>query len=70
MMAKLNSTDGSLGLMMNDKKVYNNLQSSLGSLNKLLEDLRVNPKRYVHFSLFGKKDKVKPIPSDTTVAVK
>jgi phospholipid/cholesterol/gamma-HCH transport system substrate-binding protein len=69
MMTKLNSTDGSLGLLMNDKQVYNNLQTSLGSLNKLLEDLRANPKRYVHFSLFGRKDKVKPIPSDTAVAV-
>jgi phospholipid/cholesterol/gamma-HCH transport system substrate-binding protein len=68
MMGKLNSSDGSLGLLMNDKKVYNNLQTSLGSLNKLLEDLRANPKRYVHFSLFGRKDKVKPIPSDTMVA--
>lgn len=63
--AKLNTTDGTAGLMLNDKKVYNNLQNSLGSLNKLLEDLRVNPKRYVHFSLFGKKDKTKPLPSDT-----
>ncbi|MFB6453699.1 MlaD family protein [Chitinophaga sp. Hz27] len=63
--AKLNTTDGTAGLLLNDKKVYNNLQSSLNSLNKLLEDLRVNPKRYVHFSLFGKKDKVKPIPSDS-----
>jgi len=68
MMAKLNSTDGSLGLLLNDKKVYNNLQYSLNSLNKLLEDLRVNPKRYVHFSLFGRKDKVRPIPSDTATA--
>lgn len=64
-MAKLNTTDGTAGLLLNDKKVYNNLQSSLGNLNKLLEDLRVNPKRYVHFSLFGKKDKTKPLPSDT-----
>jgi len=62
---KLNTTDGTAGLMLNDKKVYNNLQYSLGSLNKLLEDLRVNPKRYVHFSLFGKKDKTKPLPSDS-----
>lgn len=64
-MAKLNTTDGTAGLLLNDKKVYNNLQYSLGNLNKLLEDLRVNPKRYVHFSLFGKKDKTKPLPSDT-----
>jgi phospholipid/cholesterol/gamma-HCH transport system substrate-binding protein len=68
MTTKLNNSEGSLGLLMNDKKVYNNLQNSLSSLNKLLEDLRVNPKRYVHFSLFGRKDKVRPIPSDTATA--
>jgi phospholipid/cholesterol/gamma-HCH transport system substrate-binding protein len=67
-LGKLNSTDGSLGLLMNDKKVYNNLQNSTGNLNKLLEDLRVNPKRYVHFSLFGKKSKAQPLPSDTAKA--
>ncbi|MFY0254319.1 MlaD family protein [Chitinophaga sp. 30R24] len=66
--AKLNTTDGTAGMLLNDKKAYNNLQYSLGNLNKLLEDLRVNPKRYVHFSLFGKKDKTKPLPSDTAVA--
>lgn len=67
--SKLNSSDGSVGMMLNDKQVYNNLQNSLGNLNKLLEDLRVNPKRYVHFSLFGKKAKVQPIPSDTAKAL-
>jgi phospholipid/cholesterol/gamma-HCH transport system substrate-binding protein len=67
--AKLNSTDGTAGLLLNDKKVYNNLQNSLGSLNKLLEDLKANPKRYVHFSLFGKKSKAQPIPSDTVKAL-
>jgi phospholipid/cholesterol/gamma-HCH transport system substrate-binding protein len=67
--AKLNSTDGTAGLLLNDKKVYNNLQNSLGSLNKLLEDLKANPKRYVHFSLFGKKSKTQPIPSDTVKAL-
>ncbi|RAJ88224.1 phospholipid/cholesterol/gamma-HCH transport system substrate-binding protein [Chitinophaga dinghuensis] len=66
--SKLNKTDGTAGLLLNDKKVYNNLQYSLGNLNKLLEDLRTNPKRYVHFSLFGKKDKVRPLPSDTLTA--
>ncbi|WP_341840508.1 MlaD family protein [Chitinophaga caseinilytica] len=62
---KISSTDGSLGLLMNDRKVYNNLQHSLGSLNKLLEDLRYNPWRYVHLSVFGRKNKVVTIPSDT-----
>ncbi|MBV7529388.1 MlaD family protein [Chitinophaga sp. sic0106] len=66
--AKLNTTDGTAGMLLNDKQVYNNLQYSLSNLNKLLEDLRINPKRYVHFSLFGKKDKVRPIPSDSVKA--
>ncbi|MVT10396.1 MlaD family protein [Chitinophaga tropicalis] len=68
-LAKLNSTDGTAGMLLNDKKAYYNLQNSLNSLNKLLEDLRINPKRYVHFSLFGKKSKVQPIPSDTAKAL-
>jgi phospholipid/cholesterol/gamma-HCH transport system substrate-binding protein len=67
--AKLNSTDGTAGLLLNDKKAYNNLQTALGSLNKLLEDLKANPKRYVHFSLFGKKSKNQPLPSDTAKAL-
>lgn len=61
----MNSTDGTLGLLLNDRKAYNNLQTSLSSLNKLLEDLRYNPWRYVHLSVFGRKNKVVPIPSDT-----
>ncbi|WP_298711321.1 MlaD family protein [Chitinophaga sp.] len=65
---KISSTDGSLGLLMNDRQVYNNLQHSLGSLNKLLEDLRYNPWRYVHLSVFGRKNKVVPIPSDSATA--
>lgn len=63
--AKVSSTDGTLGMLVNDRKAYNNLQSSLSSLNKLLEDLRYNPWRYVHLSVFGRKNKVVPIPSDT-----
>ncbi|MBW4889584.1 MCE family protein [Mucilaginibacter sp. HMF5004] len=55
--AKMNSKDGSLGLLLNDKQVYNNLANSTNSLNELLKDLKANPKRYVHFSVFGGKDK-------------
>lgn len=55
--AKLNSNEGTLGLLMNDTNMYNNMNNTLVNTNKLLEDLRLHPKRYVHFSLFGRKDK-------------
>ncbi len=58
---KANSTDGSLGALMNDRKLYDNLASSVNSLNLLMQDLRLNPKRYVNISVFGKKDKGTPL---------
>jgi phospholipid/cholesterol/gamma-HCH transport system substrate-binding protein len=51
---KLNSTDGSIGKLMNDDKLYNNIEAATKELEQLLRDLKLNPKRYVHFSLFGK----------------
>ena len=55
--AKLNSKDNTLGLLMNDASLYNNLNTTMRSADTLLVNLRENPKRYVHFSIFGKKDK-------------
>lgn len=49
---KLNNKDSSLGLLMNDKSLYNHLDSTAINASELLYDLRKNPKRYVHFSIF------------------
>ena len=55
--AKLNSNEGTMGLMLNDASVYKNLNSTMRSADSLLTNLKAHPKRYVHFSIFGRKDK-------------
>jgi phospholipid/cholesterol/gamma-HCH transport system substrate-binding protein len=68
---KANNKDGTLGLLLNDKKLYTNLENTSRSLNTLLDDLRMHPKRYVNISVFGKKEKggalMAPLNQDSTV---
>ena len=56
-MAQINSPNGSIGALLYDRQLYNNLNNTAISLHTLMDDLRVHPKRYVNISVFGKKDK-------------
>ena len=55
--SKLNSRDNTFGLLLNDRKLYDNLNRTVSSADSLLINVKAQPKRYVHFSIFGKKDK-------------
>jgi phospholipid/cholesterol/gamma-HCH transport system substrate-binding protein len=55
-LTNINTGKGSLGKLIKDGKFYMEMTESMEQLEKLLEDLRTNPKRYVHFSLFGRKE--------------
>ncbi len=54
-LAKVNGKDGSLGLLVNDPAMYNNLNSSLHTLNSLMADIEAHPTRYINLTIFGRK---------------
>jgi phospholipid/cholesterol/gamma-HCH transport system substrate-binding protein len=64
---KISSSEGTLGKLMNDKTLYNNLSNTMRSANILLDDFRVHPKRYVNISVFGRKDKDGPLTAPLVV---
>ncbi len=55
--AKINNGEGSMGLLINDKELYDKIQGASKELEALLEDLRKNPSRYINVSVFGRKSK-------------
>lgn len=61
--SKINSKEGTAGMIMNDPTLYNNLSATSNKLNTLLDDVRLHPKRYISVSVFGKKDKDIPLSS-------
>ena len=64
MMAKIEGSEGSLGKLVNDKALYNNLADASRELDLLLQDFRLNPKRYVNVSVFGKKQIDYAVPEE------
>ncbi len=64
LMARIESGDGSLGKLMTDEKLYDNLNNASRELDLLLQDFRLNPKRYVNVSVFGKKQKDYEVPEE------
>lgn len=56
MMDQIQSPEGTLGLLMKDPSLYNNLNHTVQSADSLVTDLKTHPKRYVHFSVFGKRN--------------
>lgn len=63
-MEKIEKGDGTLGKLMKDEALYNNLNSASNELDLLLQDFRLNPKRYVNVSVFGKKQKEYAVPDE------
>jgi phospholipid/cholesterol/gamma-HCH transport system substrate-binding protein len=59
--SKINEGDGSIGKLLNDGTLYKNLTATSNKINILLDDVRLHPKRYVSISVFGKKEKEKPL---------
>ncbi|MDP4187502.1 MAG: MlaD family protein [Bacteroidota bacterium] len=56
-MSKINKGQGTLGLLVNDETLYTNLKNSSQQLDALVKDIKEHPRRYLHFSVFGKKEK-------------
>lgn len=63
-MSNLNSGKGTAGKLLNDDALYNNLSKTSKELELLLEDVRLNPTRYVNVSVFGKKNKPYVAPTE------
>jgi phospholipid/cholesterol/gamma-HCH transport system substrate-binding protein len=58
---KLNTGNGTAAKIMNDPSVYTELKNTINSVNTLVDDIKVHPKRYINISVFGKKDKTTPL---------
>ena len=64
LISKVEKGEGSLGMLINDKVLYKELENTSSEIGLLLQDLRLNPKRYINVSVFGKKQKDYTLPED------
>lgn len=64
MLAKIENGEGTMGKLVNNEQLYNNLSSASRELDLLLQDFRLNPKRYIHVSVFGRKQTEYELPED------
>ena len=62
LLAQINAGQGTLGKLAKNDSLYNNLNKTSEDLDKLMKDLRINPERYIHFSVFGRREKAKNKP--------
>jgi phospholipid/cholesterol/gamma-HCH transport system substrate-binding protein len=65
--AQINNGNGTIGKLLKNDSLYNHLNQSSADLDKLLIDVKANPRRYVHFSVFGKKNKPSPEPTKNNI---
>ena len=70
MLAKIESGEGTLGKLVNNDELYKNLTEASKELDLLLQDFRLNPKRYVNVSVFGKKQKEYEVPEADPATIK
>ena len=64
LVTKVESGQGSLGKLVNDEELYKELENTSEEIGLLLQDLRLNPKRYINVSVFGKKQKDYTLPEE------
>jgi len=68
-MNKVNKGEGTMGALINNDTLYNNLESATINMNELIDDIKLNPHRYIHISIFGRNPERQPYEKPATKSV-